>query len=64
MIQNSNNDYLDSLEAGMADKKKLLTVEIPVALHRAAKLAALKRGITLREMVIKGLQAQVKGGRT
>jgi predicted HicB family RNase H-like nuclease len=47
----------------MADQKKLLTVEIPVALHRAAKLAALKRGITLREMVIKGLQAQVKVGR-
>jgi predicted HicB family RNase H-like nuclease len=47
----------------MADNKKLLTVEIPVSLHRAAKLAALKRGITLREMVIKGLQTQVKGGR-
>jgi len=62
MLQNS--DKFDSLEAGMADKKKLLTVEIPVALHRAAKLAALKRGITLREMVIKGLQAQVQEGRT
>jgi len=24
----------------------------------------LKRGITLRQMVIKGLQAQVKGGRS
>jgi predicted HicB family RNase H-like nuclease len=47
----------------MTNKKKLLTVEIPVALHRAAKLAALKRGITLREMVIKGLQDQVKVGR-
>jgi predicted HicB family RNase H-like nuclease len=47
----------------LADKQKLLTVSIPVVLHQAAKLAALKRGITLREMVIKGLQAQVKRGR-
>ena len=48
----------------MADtqKQSMLTVEIPAALHHAAKLAAVKRGTTLRELVIKGLQAQVKGG--
>ena len=47
----------------MADKKQtMLTVEIPAALHRAAKLAALRRGTTLRALVVAGLRAQVKGG--
>ena len=46
----------------MADTRtqSMLTVEIPVPLHQAAKLAALKRGTTLRKLVIAGLQAQVK----
>ena len=47
----------------MPDKEKLLTVSVPVTLHQAAKLAALKRGITLREMVIAAIKAEIKGGR-
>jgi hypothetical protein len=52
--------------ADMADTRTqtMLTVEIPAALHQAAKLAALRRRTTLRALVIAGLRAQVKGGRT
>lgn len=46
----------------MTDKLIRLTVQIPESLHQAAKIAAVKQGTTLREMVIAGLKAQVKKG--
>jgi len=45
-------------------KEKLmrLTVQIPDTLYKASKILAVKRGTTLRALVIRGLEAQLKGG--
>lgn len=48
----------------MADEKScMLTVSIPVALHAAAKIAAIKRGTTLRELVVAAIKADLKEGK-
>ncbi len=46
----------------MADKLVRLTVQIPEALHKAAKIAAVKQGTDLRTLVIEGLAARLKVG--
>lgn len=38
------------------------TVEIPDALFRRAKLAAVEEGTTLRELITRGLEAVLRGG--
>ena len=39
-----------------------VTVAIPVALHKAAKIEAVKQGTDLRSLVIEGLEARLKKG--
>lgn len=48
----------------MADEKTcLLTVSIPISLRDAAKIAAVKRGCTLRELVIAAIKSDLKEGK-
>ncbi len=48
----------------MATQEQLvkITVAIPAALHKAAKIAAVKEGTDLRTLVIEGLAARLKVG--
>lgn len=37
-----------------------VTIDMPEALHRAAKIEAIKRGVTLRDLVIAALKKELK----
>jgi hypothetical protein len=47
----------------VAEKNCMLTVSIPVTLHAAAKIAAIRRGCTLRELVVAAIKADLKEGK-
>ncbi len=60
VIKNNLKSEKQDNSLGIGEKKKRLTIDVPVSLHTQLKIASAKRGETMAEIVLNMLKKELK----